>query len=131
MSTNEIRKIKKHVRLNEWTMQVKDQQESGMSATAWCKLHNIKPSTFFSRLRSIRESTLQNTAVLQNNNILQVSNLSFAEIDIANMQHSNKEVLNHESSSNIVVNLNGVTVEIPKAASIEMVASILRVLKAL
>lgn len=131
MSTNEIRKIKKHVRLNEWTMQVKDQQKSGMSATAWCKLNDIKPSTFFSRLRSIREATLQNTAVLQSNNILQVSSPSFAEIDIAKMQHSNKDILNYESPFNIVVNLNGATVEIPNTASMELVASILGVVKAL
>ncbi len=125
MTTSKIKNIKKQVRLNDWELQVKEQQESGISATAWCKLKGIKPTTYFSRLRKVREAALQNSSFLNNPTMLPISNANFTEIDVNQMISTDKVASSNDSYSNITVTLNSDTIEIPANA----IAAVLNVIK--
>ena len=51
-----ISEVKESVRLAEWTENYKAYQESCMSVKEWCEMNGIAQSTFYHRLRRIREN---------------------------------------------------------------------------
>ena len=53
--TVSIGKMKEQVRYAEWARQHEEQQSSGLSVTEWCKEKGISPSTYYNRLRRMRE----------------------------------------------------------------------------
>ena len=53
--TVSIGKMKEQVRYAEWARQHEEQLSSGLSVTEWCKEKGISPSTYYNRLRRMRE----------------------------------------------------------------------------
>ena len=53
--TVSIGKMKEQVRYAEWARQHEEQRSSGLSVTEWCKEKGISPSTYYNRLRRMRE----------------------------------------------------------------------------
>lgn len=53
--TEVIGKMKAQVRYAEWARQYEEQQASDLSVTEWCKENGINQSTYYHRLRKIRE----------------------------------------------------------------------------
>ena len=53
--TVSIGKMKEQVRYAEWSRQHEEQISSGLSVTEWCKEKGISPSTYYNRLRRMRE----------------------------------------------------------------------------
>ena len=51
--------IKQAVRLQECSQQIKAQQESGMTVTAYCAQNGINIKTYYYRLRKVREQCLE------------------------------------------------------------------------
>ena len=51
-----ISEVKESVRLAEWAENYKAYQESCMSVKEWCEMNGIAQSTFYHRLRRIREN---------------------------------------------------------------------------
>ena len=47
--------IKTEVREQNWETMIFECQQSGMSVKEWCHLNGINPSTYYSRLRKLRE----------------------------------------------------------------------------
>ena len=58
-TTTAITTIKRNVQLQEWTKQIKEQQESGMTVKAYCAQNGINIKTYYYRLRKIREQCLE------------------------------------------------------------------------
>ena len=54
-----ITNVKRDVQLQEWSEQIKAQQESGMTVTAFCAQNGISPKTYYYHLRKVRESRNQ------------------------------------------------------------------------
>ena len=53
--TATVCQLKEQVRYAEWVRQYEEQKASGLSVTEWCKENGINPSTYYHRLRKIRE----------------------------------------------------------------------------
>jgi transposase-like protein len=53
--TSEIVAIKTEVREQNWETMISECQQSGMSVKEWCHLNGVNPSTYYSRLRKLRE----------------------------------------------------------------------------
>ena len=47
--------VNKELRLQEWANDLKEARESGLGQKTWCKLHNIKYSTFRYRVKVIND----------------------------------------------------------------------------
>ncbi len=62
--TTAIRAIKQEIRLREWSAQVKAQQASGMTVHQWCAENDIKPATYYYRLRLLRETYIETTPTI-------------------------------------------------------------------
>lgn len=59
LKTTAIRAIKQEVRLQEWSVQIKAQQTSGMTVRQWCAENGIKPATYYYHLRLLREQCIE------------------------------------------------------------------------
>ena len=58
-TTTAITTVKRDVQLREWTEQIKAQQESGMTVTAYCAQNGINIKTYYYHLRKVREQCLE------------------------------------------------------------------------
>ena len=58
-TTTVITTVKRDVQLQEWTEQIKAQQESGMTVAAYCAQNGINIKTYYYHLRKVRESCLE------------------------------------------------------------------------
>lgn len=57
-TTPAITRVKQEVKLREWAEQIKAQQESGMTVTAFCAENGINLKTYYYRLRKVREQCM-------------------------------------------------------------------------
>ena len=58
-TTTAITTIKRDLKLQEWMEQIKAQQESGMTVTAYCTQNGINIKTYYYHLRKVREHCLE------------------------------------------------------------------------
>ena len=59
-----IEKVKQEVQLSEWAKDLERQREEGLSIGEWCESHGIKRSTYYYRLRRVREHLCRVTGQL-------------------------------------------------------------------
>lgn len=103
-TTNEIIAIKTEVRERNWEMLVRECQQSGLSVKAWCEQNGIKASTYYARLRKLREKVCRDMVAIES----EAQPTQLSEIKI--------------TSGEIVVSL-------PVNASAETISTVLRALK--
>lgn len=60
-----IREIKTELRHREWMEQIQECQNSGQTVTKWCSSNGIKLSTYYTRLRKVREELFSQQPELQ------------------------------------------------------------------
>lgn len=53
---NEVVRIKKEIKLAEWTEMVKRRKESGLTVREWCKENEVNQKTYYYRLKRIRQA---------------------------------------------------------------------------
>ena len=59
-----IEKVKQEVHLSKWAKDLERQREEGLSIGEWCESHGIKRSTYYYRLRRVREHLCRVTGQL-------------------------------------------------------------------
>src|SRR5574344_48171 len=116
MSKKNIRNVKNQINIQEWSLQVQEQQESGLSVAAWCRTKGIKPSTFFHRLKRVRNTVLDNMTLPETLKPFPITSPTFSEIDVTQMQEFKPKKASVEPL--ITVNLNDATVTIPNNSSL-------------
>ena len=57
--TTAITTVKRDVQLRKWSEQIKAQQESGMTVTAYCAQNGINIKTYYYHLRKVREQCME------------------------------------------------------------------------
>ena len=62
-SMDKIAIVKKEVQLQNWSEREFARQNSGLTIAEWCRKENINPSTYYYRLRKIRESLCEQIPV--------------------------------------------------------------------
>ena len=62
--TTAITEIKAKVSMQEWQQRILDCQTSGMSVKSWCHANGISPGSYYSHLRKIRESVLEEKQII-------------------------------------------------------------------
>ena len=63
-ATQAIAAIKEQVQLEQWQKDIADRQTTGRSITAFCEEQGISKSTYYYRLRKVREYMCRATGVL-------------------------------------------------------------------
>ena len=62
--TQTIAEIKEQVQLAEWQRQIQARQEQGLTVDEWCSSLGISQTTYYYRLRKVREHLCQATEML-------------------------------------------------------------------
>lgn len=52
---DQVTKVKKYLKREQWSALISDCQSSGMTVTAWCKQNSICEQTYYRNLRKLRE----------------------------------------------------------------------------
>jgi hypothetical protein len=73
VKTTALAAVKQEVRLQEWSAQIEAQQASGLTLRQWCAENGIKPSTYYSRLKKVREQFLDSSPSIVPLNVPQQS----------------------------------------------------------
>lgn len=53
---NEIAKVKKKVKLNQWAEMVQLRNESGLTVSKWCDQNGVNVKTYYYRLKQVRQA---------------------------------------------------------------------------
>ena len=53
---NEITRIKKEIKLAEWSEMVRRKNESGLTVSEWCRQNGVNQKTYYYRLKRIRQA---------------------------------------------------------------------------
>lgn len=103
--TTTITEVKNRVKLDTWRQRIQECQQSGKSIRSWCEENGVAVSSYYSYLRKIRESLLQDN---------QIAAL---------------EVPKPEGTGDIRIECGTITVTLPGTVSGEQLAAILSALK--
>lgn len=57
--TKAIAEIKKEVQLSQWQRQIEERQTAGLDVAQWCERQGISKTTYYYRLRKVREHLCQ------------------------------------------------------------------------
>lgn len=60
---DQVTKVRKYLKREQWKSLIKECQSSGMTVTAWCELNGICEQTYYRDLKKIREELCQNLPV--------------------------------------------------------------------
>ena len=80
--TNEIVAIKTEVRERNWEMLVRECQQSELSVKAWCEQNGIKASTYYARLRKLREKVCREIVPIEAPKAKSISEIQITSGDI-------------------------------------------------
>ena len=122
-----IKEIKSEIRHREWAEQIQECQSSGQAVKEWCKGIGISPSTYYNRLRAVREEMLSRQPKLHEIVPVSVS----AELTENNAVFSEKSSFSDKpkSTEKIIIRKNDLEVEIPCDADEHIINAMLRGLK--
>jgi hypothetical protein len=104
-----IKEIKAEIRHSEWAEQIQECQNSGMTVTRWCQENNIRASTYYNRLKIVRDELIAKQ--LKQQSIVPVS----VSAEIFSQQNNQVEsALTQEcGAEKIVLRKNGIEAEMP------------------
>ena len=122
-----IKEIKQELRHREWSEKIRECQNSGMTVKEWCESSGIKLSTYYSRLKAVREETLSRQPKLH----------EIVPVSVSTELTGNRAVLPEKSSfsdkpkstEKIIIRKNGVEIELPCNTSEHTITAMLRGLK--
>ena len=100
--TNEIIAIKTEVRERNWEMLVHECQQSELSVKAWCEQNGIKASTYYARLRKLREKVCREIVPIEAPKVEAISEIQITSGDITIRLPSN---IGHEILTSVLVTL--------------------------
>ncbi len=60
---DQVTKVRKYLKREQWKTLIKECQSSGMTVTAWCKVNGICEQTYYRNLKSLREELCENLPV--------------------------------------------------------------------
>ena len=121
-----IKEIKAELRHQEWSDQIQECQSSGQTVKEWCSNAGISPSTYYNRLRAVREEMLSRQPKLH----------EIVPVSVSAELTENNAVLSEKFSSDksksiekIIIRKNGIEIEIPYDADEHIITAMLRGLK--
>ena len=99
---NEIAKVKKEVKLEQWAEMIRLRNESGLTVTDWCRENGVNLKTYYYRLRCVRQAVCSEleqhdivpiTAAEESETSKEKIELSVGNIKISLPDHFNENTL--------------------------------------
>ena len=119
-----IKEIKSELRHREWTEQIQECQNSGQTVKEWCSKNGISPSTYYNRLRAVREEMLSRQPKLHE--IVPVSVSAELTEDKAVLSEKSSFSDKPKGTEKIIIRKNGIEIEIPCDTDEKIITAMLR-----
>ena len=116
-----ISEVKTNLRHREWEEQIRECQSSGMKVRDWCKTNGLNETTYYRRLRIVREEYLQSAE----NSTHQIVPLGVSS-EIAGTISNQTPTAKPENQEKIVMRKGGVEIELPQSISQDALLAVLR-----
>ena len=116
-----ISEVKTNLRHREWEEQIRECQSSGMKVRDWCKTNGLNETTYYRRLRIIREEYLQNTG----NSVHQIVSVGVSN-EIAGAISNQTSSAKPDSQDKVVMRKGGIEIELPQSISQSTLPAVLR-----
>lgn len=117
----DTREVASQYRLNKWTEIVSQCRSSGQTVAVWCAENNVNTTSYYYWLRRIRKAACEALPLLSGNNSIVPVNIPVHTVETGPPDL--------ESSSDIVVRMGTVTLEISNNASATLIENTLRALQ--
>ena len=120
-----IREAKAAVHIQEWSLMVRQCQDSGLTVREWCRQNDIKPSCYYKRLSQVRKSVLEKSSLIPsyNNEPAVPTLVKVTSDDIAENQTSTSDT---KPDSCFRLQYHSATLEIPVGSVAEDIAEVLK-----
>lgn len=116
-----ISEVKTNLRHREWADQIQECQNSSMKVRDWCKTNGLNETTYYRRLRIIREDHLQNAG----NSVHQIVPVGVSS-EIARTISNQTSSAKPDNQEKIVMRKGGVEIELPQSISQDALLAVLR-----
>ena len=116
-----ISEVKTNLRHREWEEQIRECQSSGMKVRDWCKTNGLNETTYYRRLRIIREDHLQNAG----NSVHQIVPVGVSN-EIAGAISNQTSSAKPDSQDKVVMRKGGIEIELPQSISQSTLPAVLR-----
>lgn len=114
---DQVTKVRKYLKREEWKTLIKECQSSGMTVTAWCKTNGICEQTYYRNLKVLREELCENLPVPIN---VQEKPVAFKKLEVTSLPNTQAAV---------IIRLPQATLEISEGASQQTVQTVLLALQ--
>ena len=116
-----ISEVKTNLRHREWADQIQECQNSGKKVRDWCKTNGLNETTYYRRLRIVREEYLQNTG----NSVHQIVSVGVSN-EIAGAISNQTSSAKPDSQDKVVMRKGGIEIELPQSISQSTLPAVLR-----
>lgn len=110
---DKISVVKNEVKYAEWIAMVEECRGSGLSIRAWCEENNVNLKTYHYRLRRLRTMFLDQH---KKNTVPEIKKLPVVTPSVP-------------VTNNVMLHLEGITIEIPQGSDENTITSVLRAVK--
>ncbi|MGE4274212.1 MAG: IS66 family insertion sequence element accessory protein TnpB [Desulfitobacterium sp.] len=116
----DTREVASQYRLSKWTEIVRQCRSSGQTVAVWCSENNINTTSYYYWLRRIRKVACEALLSMCGNSVIVPVNIPVHTVEIDSPGQA--------SSSDIVVRMGAVTLEISNNASATLIENTLKAL---
>ena len=117
---DQVTKVRKHLKREQWKTLIKDCQSSGMTVTAWFSLNGICEQTYYRNLKRLREEFCENLPIPVDTPEKPVT---FKKLEVTAPLPNTKAA--------VIIRLPNVTLEINEGASQQTVQAVLLALQSI
>lgn len=119
---DQVTKVKKYLKREQWKALIKDCQSSGMTVTAWCAANDICEQTYYRNLKKLREELCSSLPAAVYDN--QPENpVAFKKLEVAPPIQSTKAA--------VIIRLPNATLEVNEGTSQQTVQAVLLALQSI
>lgn len=115
---DQVTKVKRHLKQEQWKALINDCQSSKMTVAAWCKVNGICEQTYYRNLKRLREQLCETISIppesLENPT-------TFKKIEITSPLPS--------TNAGVIIHLQNATVEIYEGTCLQTIQTVLAALK--
>ena len=115
---DQVTKVRKYLKREQWKTLIKECQSSGMTVTAWCKVNGICEQTYYRNLKCLREELCENLPVPLD---VPEKTVSFKKLEVMTPLPNTQAA--------VIIRLPQATLEVSEGASQQTVQAVLLALQ--
>ncbi len=118
---DQVTRVRKYIKREQWKTLIQECQSSGMTVTAWCQANDICEQTYYRNLKLLREEVCNNLPIpLPNTN---KNPVAFAKLEVATPLPNTQAA--------VIIRLPQATLEIADGTSQQTIQAVLLALQSI